>query len=364
MIRKLLTTTAIVTMVATGAALAENQKTEVGATGGHAASIFENGPKARSAYAVDGYLKTMDGQILASSLLGKTVYSDKGVNAESIGDVNDVVMSRDGRAEAIVIGVGGFLGLGEKDVAVSFERARWTMRDGELQLSINATKEELESAPDFDRIAVVDVTAKKIQMTSGDGALTVSGNDDASAQPKNETDQVADNKAEDAPADMKKTPSESAAADGAGHQSDATETAKSETAASPTAEATAGDTATDDGKIAVAERDGMILVDRTTVSAENLIGTRVYGADDSDLGEIGDVILSTKGDLEAYVIDVGGFLGLGEKPVAFDAKKLDIFKDADGDLRIFTPFTEKELEKYPAYSEAAYKKDPDAVLVR
>jgi len=57
------------------------------------------------------------GQFLASKLIGTTVY---GTNNERVGDVNDVVMDRDGRAQALVIGVGGFLGIGEKDVAVPF----------------------------------------------------------------------------------------------------------------------------------------------------------------------------------------------------------------------------------------------------
>jgi hypothetical protein len=57
-------------------------------------------------------------QVMASKLIGTTVVS---ANNESIGDVNDVIIDRDGRALAVVIGVGGFLGIGEKDVAVSFD---------------------------------------------------------------------------------------------------------------------------------------------------------------------------------------------------------------------------------------------------
>ena len=56
-------------------------------------------------------------QMMASSLIGTTIV---GSNNESIGDVNDVVLDRSGRAMAVVIGVGGFLGIGEKDVAVPF----------------------------------------------------------------------------------------------------------------------------------------------------------------------------------------------------------------------------------------------------
>lgn len=57
------------------------------------------------------------GQWLASRLIGTTVVS---ANNESIGDVNDVLMDRGGQSVAVVVGVGGFLGIGEKDVAVPF----------------------------------------------------------------------------------------------------------------------------------------------------------------------------------------------------------------------------------------------------
>lgn len=57
------------------------------------------------------------GQIMASDLIGTRVVS---ANNESIGDINDVVLDRNGQVMAAVVGVGGFLGIGEKDVAVPF----------------------------------------------------------------------------------------------------------------------------------------------------------------------------------------------------------------------------------------------------
>jgi sporulation protein YlmC with PRC-barrel domain len=56
-------------------------------------------------------------QIMASDLIGTRVVS---ANNESIGDINDVIVDRNGQAVAAVVGVGGFLGIGEKDVAVPF----------------------------------------------------------------------------------------------------------------------------------------------------------------------------------------------------------------------------------------------------
>ena len=56
-------------------------------------------------------------QMMASDLIGTRVV---GSNNESIGDINDVIVDRNGQIMAAVVGVGGFLGIGEKDVAVPF----------------------------------------------------------------------------------------------------------------------------------------------------------------------------------------------------------------------------------------------------
>lgn len=57
--------------------------------------------------------------MLASRLIGTTVVSQ---NNETIGDVNDILFDRNGQVMAAVVGVGGFLGIGEKDVAVPFQQ--------------------------------------------------------------------------------------------------------------------------------------------------------------------------------------------------------------------------------------------------
>ncbi len=62
------------------------------------------------------------GQWRGSKLVGINVY---GADNQKIGDINEVIIDRQGQAKAIVIGVGGFLGLGEKNVAIPFDRVQW-----------------------------------------------------------------------------------------------------------------------------------------------------------------------------------------------------------------------------------------------
>jgi sporulation protein YlmC with PRC-barrel domain len=66
-----------------------------------------------------------------------------------IGEVMDVLVSPDGRINTLIVGVGGFLGAGEKDVAVSFNSVQKTVKDNKIYLTMNTTKDALKSAPGF-----------------------------------------------------------------------------------------------------------------------------------------------------------------------------------------------------------------------
>lgn len=81
----------------------------------------------------------------ASKLIGGSI-----VNAanESIGDVNDLLISPDGKIASVIVGVGGFLGIGEKDVALSFDTLSLTKdNNGNTVIMSKATKASLESMP-------------------------------------------------------------------------------------------------------------------------------------------------------------------------------------------------------------------------
>lgn len=90
--------------------------------------------------------------VLASQFMGQTVYSSTNQN---VGEINDLVMNKDLNNILAVIGVGGFLGIGEKDVAIPIDQLTATKdTNNKLHLTIVATKEQLEAAPAFDRTAL------------------------------------------------------------------------------------------------------------------------------------------------------------------------------------------------------------------
>ncbi len=110
-----------------------------------------------------GYTIGME-DIIVNDLLGAPVYSTAGDDAEEIGKVNDLVITADGDINAVIIGVGGFLGIGEKNVAVDYASLDYVMAaDNTWRWVLGTTREALEAAPEFvwqnPRDAAVDPAA-------------------------------------------------------------------------------------------------------------------------------------------------------------------------------------------------------------
>lgn len=117
-----------------------------------------------------GYLDAAGpNDVLASKLIGMRVYAvESDVDAtktypadtrkdwSDVGEVNDVVLDWDGSVKAVVLGVGGFLGIGEKDVAIemaSLQRVRESNDSSDWFLVVNSSKDMLTSAPAYVRNA-------------------------------------------------------------------------------------------------------------------------------------------------------------------------------------------------------------------
>ena len=84
-------------------------------------------------------------------------------------------------------------------------------------------------------------------------------------------------------------------------------------------------------------------------TANNIIGSPVLDSQGNDIGEINDIVLSANGQIDKYVIDVGGFLGIGEKPVALTPEQVTFVADADGTMKASTMATKDELNNQPEY---------------
>ena len=117
-----------------------------GASAGGTAATDTRAAQAATGAATQGAAaastEAITGWSAKDDIIGKSVFNE---NDEKVGDIKDVVISSDGRTMYLLIGAGGFLGMGEKNVAVPFDR--FERRDNRVLLS-GYTKEQLKALPE------------------------------------------------------------------------------------------------------------------------------------------------------------------------------------------------------------------------
>ncbi len=261
-----------------------------------------------------GQVEMQQGDFYASNLIGMRIYNAENAVAadttiadggeaewDDIGEINDIIVTQDGKVSAVILGVGGFLGMGERDVAVPMSDITIVREEGDSDdrfLVVSTTKEALEQMPAFER-----------GDDMADADMTTDG--DASAEGDMAADDTAQMTNDGAERTMLPRPA--------------------------------------------VEREGYAEVEMSAarkMTSEQLEGALVYGANDESVGEIDRLVLGEDGKVSNVVINVGGFLGLGEKPVAVTFDELQILQEQDGDdVRIYIDSTQELLEAQPEYNE-------------
>lgn len=242
-------------------------------------------------------------EIRASEFIGKSIYATDsdaaeenagiGTDWEDIGEVSDVILTREGQVAAVLVDIGGFLGIGARTVAVEMDAVRLVSDSGtsndmnDYFIVMRANRANLESAPEYDG-----------------GSLTQAG----------------DNVAVDS----------NTGTDGTDAQVD--------TAA---------------GGTVMAEdfaRDGFVPAEPEVLTADGLAGASVYDQTDQRIGEISELLLDDTGQVQSVIVDVGGFLGVGERTVALEIQNLAFLRNEGGDeVRVYTGMTRGQLESLPAH---------------
>ncbi|WP_229004419.1 PRC-barrel domain-containing protein [Roseibium aggregatum] len=276
--------------------------------------------------------------VLASDLIGMRIYSveenydrfnedyqaqaDEEKDWDDIGEVNDVILGFDGSVKAVILGVGGFLGIGEKDIALPMEQLKVVREQDDADsyfLVVNANKDVLTNAAAYENPYADEAETAATQTSEG----------------------------MEKPADMAMTTETDTSTETAMSQdSDAGVSAAPETAMAPQTDA--------DGRPllprAEVEREGYTDAVVAELTADDLEGANIYDANDEDIGEIDSLIVSQDGTIEKVILDVGGFLGIGEREVAVTFDELQIIRNEDGsDLRVYVGATKEELEAQPDY---------------
>ncbi|MFN2359639.1 MAG: PRC-barrel domain-containing protein [Marinobacter sp.] len=99
------------------------------------------------------YLESVPaGGIQASELISAEIKTN---DDEDVGSVTDLIIDKDGQVAAVVVGVGGFLGMAEKDVAIGWDdltMSRDSAESDDLELRVNMTRDDLNAAPSYENL--------------------------------------------------------------------------------------------------------------------------------------------------------------------------------------------------------------------
>ena len=341
-----------------------------------------------------------------SDLMGSRLYvsetevdtmAGQGQDWNDVGEISDIILSNSGEIDAVLVDIGGFLGIGERTVAVNMDDLQF-VSDGaeasEFFIVMQGSQADLENAPEFqDPMSASGLETGAMNATQGTGMDTQAGstlvtgdNADPNMDPE-ESALIADgmepeeardavNTAETETEDAMQN-AETELAEAGNEAENAVENAEAELAEAgneaeatmdnAAAELTEGGTDMAEGDATMApegdaamtgtaglmpapmmEREGYQSVSYDQLTADDVTGAAVYGPDDERVGEIGELLMSDDGKLDNAIVDVGGFLGLGEKQVEVPFDNLQILQ-GDNDMRIYIDATEEQLESLPEY---------------
>ena len=135
--RTLMTTAATVLMLTSGVALAQTTPPAGGAA---------TPPAATSSTQTTAPNMLGSTDLSADSLIGAKVTNSAD---ENVGDVDDVVLGADGQVKYVVVSVGGFLGMGDRLVAMNWDDLKLDRAENEFRVS--QTKDQLKNAPEYKR---------------------------------------------------------------------------------------------------------------------------------------------------------------------------------------------------------------------
>jgi hypothetical protein len=91
--------------------------------------------------------------------------------------------------------------------------------------------------------------------------------------------------------------------------------------------------------------------------ASRLVGLNIQNAADENIGEIYDVILTDRGVVKAYIVSVGGFLGMGTKYVAIDPNAVTLTRQDEKTWKATMNANKDQLKAAPEYKyESEWRK--------
>ncbi len=199
-------------------------------------------------------------------------------NWQMVGDIDDVIVTREGEVRALLVDAGGFLGVGETERRIDIENVRF-VRDaddeGEYYAVFAGDQQMFEEQGQYDAA-----------QAASQGEMLATENERFQTQ---------------------------VAAEGRGMAED------------------------------------LDTVAWDNITTEEVLGARVYGSNDEWIGDLSEFNLADDGTIEGVIIDVGGFLGIGEKPVQMSLDQVTLRRYAGDEIRAYVNATEADFEAMPEW---------------
>jgi sporulation protein YlmC with PRC-barrel domain len=249
----------------------------------------------------------------ARKLIGRNI---KNAENETVGEIKSVFISPDGKIDSVMVGVGGFLGVGEREVQLAWKDLQ-VMDNGE-KVVVNMSKDQLKAMAPY---KYKDESWRgKIFSDRGIWSDEKRAANDASNPPVDRTMTAT-------------TPPPAATPAPARTTSDTRPVTEPRTAAAATP---------------ATESTGDFNV-HGDVSANAVIGAKIRNDNKDTVGTVSDLYLDANGAIKTVVVAVGGFLGVGAKDVAI--KWSDVKQSRDGkSLVLMTNLSKDELKAMPDYT--------------
>ena len=235
-------------------------------------------------------------------LIGRNI---KNADGDTIGEIKSIYINKDGKVDSVMVGVGGFLGVGDREVRIAWSDLKIT--DNGEKVMVNMTKDELKAKPEYKYKN--ESWRGQVFTDTGPWAARPSDSARTTDAPRPASDQLA--QTTKPPADR----------------------ATDKPSERPNVAAT---TSTGDFNAA------------GEMSGNALIGATVRNEAREAVGKIEDVYVDSSGGIKTVVVSVGGFFGVGAKDVAVKWSDLK-FSREDKSIVVMTGWTKDSLKAMPDY---------------
>ncbi|MFO6466221.1 hypothetical protein ACK8OR_17665 [Jannaschia sp. KMU-145] len=292
---------------------------------------------------------------------------------ERLGEVDDIVLGPNGGVDAVIADIGGFLGIGDREVAFDIDQLVMVPAaegSDEMVLVVMAARDEIENAPMFENTATGSRTDGARAITNeGSGVTTAASASVVTVETGSTASPRSDGAMEGTDTDTAtldagtvvanpQTPA-TAIVTGSGVQTTAPGTDLGEGdaemasgASSDTPPVTYIPGVEFENEAPAVARDGYTPRMQNTLTLPELEGVPVFDVTEEEIGVISYAFSpgTRSSDVTVVVVSIGGFLGIGDHEVAMHAKRMS-FLDGESGIRAYVDATRDQLEALPEYDD-------------